>query len=97
MFKSLVILHIWMLNPPQFSDFTTDQKLLSELSEFLNDPKGPVKQKSTAAAVLTSAESLSLLIKKVKKKEEEETKARRKMSKKEKEKKKKPRSSEKLK
>ena len=55
--------------------------LLSELSEFLNQPKVPVKAKgkTTKARVLTSAESLSLLIEKErKKKEEEEAKAKRK-------------------
>ena len=44
--------------------------LLSELSEFLNQPKVPVKAKgkTTKARVLTSAESLSLLIEKERRK-----------------------------
>ena len=57
------------------------RNLLSELSEFLNQPKAPVKAKGkkSTARVLTSAESLSLLIEKEKKrKEEEEGKAKRK-------------------
>ena len=57
------------------------RNLLSELSEFLNQPKAPVKakDKKSTARVLTSAESLSLLIEKEKKKkEEEEAKAKRK-------------------
>ena len=57
------------------------RSLLSELSEFLNHPKEPVKAKGkkSAARVLTSAESLSLLIEKEKKKrEEEEAKEKRK-------------------
>ena len=56
------------------------RSLLSELSEFLNQPKAPVKAKGkkSTARVLTSAESLSLLIEKEKKKEEEEAKAKRK-------------------
>ena len=57
------------------------RSLLSELSEFLNQLKAPVKAKGkkSTARVLTSAESLSLLIEKEKKKkEEEEAKAKRK-------------------
>ena len=57
------------------------RSLLSELSEFLNQPKALVKAKGkkSTARVLTSAESLSLLIEKEKKKkEEEEAKAKRK-------------------
>ena len=57
------------------------RSLISELSEFLNQPKTSVKAKgkTTKARVLTSAESLSLLIEKEKKKkEEEEAKAKRK-------------------
>ena len=57
------------------------RSLLSELSEFLNQPKAPVKAKGkkSTARVLTSAESLSILIEKEKKKKEkEEAKAKRK-------------------
>ena len=57
------------------------RSLLSELSEFLNQPKAPVKAKGkkSTARVFTSAESFLLLIEKEKKKKEEkETKAKRK-------------------
>ena len=54
------------------------RSLLSQLSEFLNQSRAPVKTKGkkSTARVLTSAESLSILIEKeMKNKEEEEPKA----------------------
>ena len=73
-------LHVQVPKQSLSVSLSQTRSLLSELSEFLNQPKAPVKAKGkkSTARVFTSAESFLLLIEKEKKKEEKETKAKRK-------------------